>query len=205
MSFIKHFQKENTMQYESIVLVVTPLLFGVLNMIRGSANPVPYFKGKVFNAILYAATIALLFYSTIPLQALLVLGLLSIPAMLGAMSFGWGEYVGAQLEARPPTDAEVPFIDTVIHPFEDNPRLWGFLGNTLRGVLGGVILAVPFLLVGLVLPAALVCLGSSLMGLAFGIAPLFPRSWDQWKVGEAFMGAFIGLGVAIASILRKKK
>lgn len=83
---------------------------------------------------------------------------------LGA-SFGWGAYIGAiRGDSKP--EKEVSFIDKIITPLESLPRLWGVAGLTLRGMLWGACIAVPFFM--LYPPAALgFVLCGSLMGVVY--------------------------------------
>lgn len=186
--------------------IACSLVVAVSNMIRGSENDtgLPWFRGKVFNASFWAGAVYMMLKGIAGLSTFTSISaaVLSVPAMLGAMSFGWGEYVGAQLINRHRTDKEIGLIDDIMAPFEDNPRIWGLGANTLRGLLGGAILALPFAIVQEYTIGMAVLFGFSLMGVAFGIASLFPRA-ISWKVGEFFMGLFIGLGLFIGSLKGK--
>lgn len=62
---------------------------------------------------------------------------------------GWGEYIGAAGGWRPtvekPLQEEVDYIDRIIEPLLDRPRLWGVAGLSLRCGEWGLMIGAPFL------------------------------------------------------------
>lgn len=58
---------------------------------------------------------------------------------------GWGDYIGAAKGTQATDLSEVFYIDRIIEPLRDRPRLWGVAGLSIRCGEWGAMIGAPFL------------------------------------------------------------
>ena len=128
------------------------LIGGISNAIRGGQwkdlfNLPPKSRlrkiaSDPINAFIFAALVQCM-------HGDLVLSTMCFAAMwLGAMK-GWGDYIGALGGWRTHNLKEWGAIDWAISSLKRYPKLWGWVGLSIRGALWGAVVAVPFALHGL--------------------------------------------------------
>lgn len=112
--------------------------------------------------------------------------------MLLGRSMGWGDYIGALGGWRKTDLEEDEFIDALIRPFYNQPRLWGFMGMTLRGAFWGFCL---FLIPGI---GPIAMTAGTTMGvcyfLTFEVCKLLKVThWENtgWEWSEVIFGAVL--------------
>lgn len=122
--------------------------------------------------------------------------------------YGWGSYIGALVtgnKINPETDKECELIDNLLYPchvsFKGNttylyqyPRLFGFCGTTLTGLI------ITFLW-GLYLSSLFLMLSGVAMGLCYWFGSLLNRYWPErklgWGYGEFIFGTYLGVALTL--------
>ncbi|CAB5212896.1 hypothetical protein UFOVP191_58 [uncultured Caudovirales phage] len=100
-----------------------------------------WINSDAINATIYMATVYYLTGSA-------YLSLASFAAMwLGAMA-GWNKYIGFLGGWEQGELSKLAYIDFFISPLKKWPRLWGFFGLSLRGLMWGICLSIPFFIFG---------------------------------------------------------
>lgn len=107
---------------------------------------------------------------------------------------GWGGYIGAMIDrAISHNRRDIMFLDKWFRS-DRFPRLSGFLALTIRGLLGTIILAIPFFI--LTPKYFILALSGLLMGLVYLISIelsgfFFKDRTKGWHYGEYFYGALL--------------
>ena len=135
--------------------------------------------------------------------------IMSLATFVSYQAFGWGEYIGCLLTGTAPTErSDCSLVDDIVdtlkisykgkvYKLTDYPRLFGWVGTTLRGlimtfIIGLPMLDIPFMLCGLV------------MGTVYGIGGLidhyivkdgkFGWCWAEW-----LFGLYLGICLVICN------
>lgn len=113
-----------------------------------------------------------------------------INAYIAQQICGWGAYRGSLTCGAKPA-SEVPLIDNLLSKSEyimQHPRLWGFCGCSLRGLISSFI-------IGSLVQSYFVALCGLLVGFCYGIPTLilyktkYNNTKAAWNVGEFLEGA----------------
>ena len=114
-----------------------------------------------------------------------------INAYIAQQLLGWGTYRGALTCGAKPTSPEVPQIDKLLNKSEylvNNPRVWGFCGCSLRGLVSSFI-------IGSLVQSFSVALCGLLVGFCYLIPTLIlwktkhHNTKTAWNLGEFLEGA----------------
>ena len=162
----------------TILFILGGITGACANRLRGATG----YGDKVHLSLLFAFVLAITSFDFI--TAFLVVATTAIGS-----SFGWGKYIGA-LEGRDTTALnEVPFIDKLIIKFKNRPKLWGFIGLSLRGLLWTIwYLFLASSLVDIVL----ISIAGLSMGICYYIShKFFSKDGSGWEAGEFIFGAII--------------
>jgi len=102
--------------------------------------------------------------------------------MFVGAAMSWGEWIGA-LGGWNKTDfSSWEPIDELIEKYTDRPKLWGFIGLTLRGAVWGA-------LIGMALNSVWPLLGGITMGLCYALGLKVGGPSKGWIISEAIFGA----------------
>ena len=156
------------------------ILGAIVNRIRGGwilSN-----GNRSFNAITFGGVFGSLTQD-------LWCGVLMAIAMFAGMSLGWGRYIGALGGWETCKLEEVEVIDWFIQKLKPFPKLWGFFGLTLRGIVAGSLIA-------LVMQSFMPLIGGATMGIAYLIT-LKISGRKGWEHGEFLFGALLWGATAI--------
>lgn len=122
--------------------------------------------------------------------------------------YGWGVYIGRLLtgyELNPDTDRECELIDDLLYPLHitikgnkyylyQYPKLFGFLGTALTGLIITFLWGLFFGSIGIMLSG----LG---MGICYWLGGLTEKIYalgkSGWNWGEVFAGAYFGVVLAL--------
>lgn len=129
-------------------------------------------NSDIFNAAIFSGVVFYLTYD----WALSALGFVSM--WIGA-SFGWGAYIGALYGLKPELK-EQAFIDVFIGWAKKWPRVWGFLGLSLRGAVWGLCLAAAFYYRGYPEIAIDFIVSGAFMGVAYFLS----WWWVKTRIGD---------------------
>lgn len=156
------------------------------NRIRGGLWEKYVKYGKIINVLAFGAFI--FFFTTSYSQVAVLYAFLM---MYAGQSLGWGDYIGALGGWRTQNLSEVDIIDEHLENYLDRPKLWGFLGLTVRGLLWGLCL-------GLALSSFWPVVAGLLMGaiyyLAIEVERVLGKSKapdDGWELGEYLFGGVL--------------
>lgn len=115
-----------------------------------------------------------------------VLALFAAIAMFAGAAPGWGKYIGALGGWEKDNLVEWPPIDKLIEKYKDRPKLWGFLGLTLRGFVWGF-------LIGLALTSFWPMVGGALMGCVYWVGLKLKGREGGWPLSEWLFGGVFWL------------
>lgn len=108
---------------------------------------------------------------------------------LGQQICGWGDYIGEATTGKRTDRKENELIDNIIKNI-DSPRVYGYCGLALRGLLWTVLLGYPLYNIPLMLSGLL-------MPICYLIADLIKQSNDtdqgknSWNLGEWIFGGYL--------------
>lgn len=182
--------------YSILIIFISSFLWRVRGGLRFFGKKAPL--NKIWWAVFFAL------YSNLYFGFDLSLFIVSLIASYSAYQlFGWGLYIGHLLlygKLNPEKDRECELIDDLLYSVKltlkgntyhlyDFPRLFGFLGTSLAGLIvtflpSLIIYNIPFMLCGF------------FMGLCFIIGifleKLYPLGKSGWNWGEWIFGAVMG-------------
>lgn len=166
-----------------IVRLVASLIGALLFRIRGGLFDI--IANKIYFPVFIGLTYSYLWDWSINL------GLLGfITAYVAQQVAGWGAYRGALVAGAAPAP-ECSLIDDVLNKSEwlkAHPRVWGFCGCSLRGLLSSFLL-------GLLAQSLIVGVSGLLVGVCYLIPTLllWYTKWHNtkaaWNIGEYLEGA----------------
>jgi len=126
----------------------------------------------------------------------------AIATLVSYQAYGWGEYIGCLLCGSKPylERSDCDLVDDIVDNLKitfhghtvklsDYPKLWGWLGLTLRGlilsfIIGLALNSIPYMLCGLA------------MGTIYWLGGQFNRLIDDgksgWRWAEWFFGGYLG-------------
>lgn len=134
--------------------------------------------------------------------------IVSLATFVSYQAFGWGEYIGCLLTGTAPTErSDCSLVDDIVdtlkitykgkvYKLTDYPRLFGWVGTTLRGLIMTFIIGLPMLDIPFML-------GGLGMAVCYGLAGLFARKvlkkYDKtgWNLGEWTYGFYLGLMLCV--------
>lgn len=165
-----------------LIAKVVALFGGLFNRIRGGAD-IWFGENAPANKIWFP-----IFLGIVTFNPWVVLG-----CYVGQQICGWGAYIGSLTTGTKPVE-ECKAIDWLCQPFEDKPRLWGFIALTFRGLLWTACIAASMLnpwvtLLGLWMPVSY----------AVATAVLYKTKYNNtkasWNLGEIIWGILLTYGV----------
>lgn len=132
--------------------------------------------------------------------------IVSLATFVSYQAFGWGEYIGCLLTGTKPTErSDCSLVDDIVdtlkisykgkvYKLTDYPRLFGWVGTTLRGLIMTFIIGLPMLNI----PFMLCGLG---MGTVYALGGLVNKIKDDGKFGwcwaEWLYGFYLGLMLCV--------
>lgn len=167
-------------------------LGGLVNRIRGGLWGSFLPDADMINAVVFGLAIALVpsaeymgMVDEVPHYDFInpdwTAGFYAALAMFAGAVIGWGKYIGALGGWEFTNLVEWPPIDKFITRYQSKPKLWGFLGLTLRGGVWGF-------LITLVLHSLFPLIGGLLMGVVYWIALKIGGRSFGWPLGEILFG-----------------
>lgn len=193
----------------AVICLLSSLLWRVRGGLRVFGHKIPLCK--VWFALFFGGA-----YCYLTGWDLNIFVIVSLATFVSYQAFGWGEYIGCLLTGTAPTErSDCSLVDDIVDTLRitinardikiwkwtihipqvnwklsDNPRLFGWVGTTLRGlimtfIIGLPMLDIPFMLCGLA------------MGTVYALGGLLNKIKDDGKFGwcwaEWLFGLYLGL------------
>lgn len=167
--------------YFALFVAVSALLWRIRGGLKIAGKKIP------MNKIWYAVFFALCGYLHFGNIQAAVIGF--ICCYTSYQLYGWGAYLGALLMGSKPHE-ECELIDDLLVKLEFKPKLWGFCGTCLTGLI------ITFLW-GLFLNSLAVMISGLAMGICYWLgSKINNEGKNGWNWGEIIFGAYLGVVLA---------
>lgn len=168
--------------YSMLIVVLSALLWRIRGGLRIKGKKLP--ANKIWYAVFFAVLSCINFCFTAENFTIAF-----IDSYASYQLYGWGAYLGCLLMGSTP-HAECELIDDLLRKLESKPKLWGFCGTCLTGLI------ITFLW-GLFVQD----LGLMLSGLGMGVCywlggKINNEGKNGWNLGEWIFGAYEGAWLA---------
>lgn len=165
-----------------LIVVLSALLWRVRGGLKIKGKKLP--ANKIWYAVFFAVLSCIKFSFT---AENFTIGF--IDSYASYQLYGWGAYLGALLMGSLP-HAECELIDDLLRKLESRPKLWGFCGTCLTGLI------ITFLW-GLFWADLWLMISGLIMGPCYWLGgKINNEGKNGWNIGEIIFGAYMGAVLA---------
>lgn len=168
--------------YSILIVISSALLWRIRGGLRVKGKKLP--ANKIWYAVFFAVLSCINFCFTAENFTIAF-----IDSYASYQLYGWGAYLGCLLMGSTP-HAECELIDDLLRKLENKPKLWGFCGICLTGLI------ITFLW-GLFWADLWLMLSGLVMGPCYWIGgKINNEGKNGWNIGEIIFGSAIGAVLA---------